>query len=165
MAHFAKLNNDNKVLSVHVLDNSLCINELGAEEEQIGINNLIKIHGWPNWKKCSYNTIAGVHKYDGIPFRKNYPGIGWYYSEEHDLFYPEKPGSIYETLNLETGLWNLPSNYPTVLFFTKTFNNTEGTTSTEEIGYSPLWDEQNQRWICYKTNSVWNSQTQQWTSL
>jgi hypothetical protein len=165
MAHFAKLDNNNKVLSVHVLDNSLCINELGAEEEQIGVNNLIKIHGWPNWKKCSYNTYSGVHIKGGTPFRKNYPGIGFYYSPEHDFFYPEKPYANCETLNLETGLWNLPSNYPTILTYTKTFTNVDGSTSTEEVPHSPSWDEQNQRWICNKSNMIWNSQTQQWTSL
>lgn len=165
MAHFAKLDTNNKVLSVHTLDNSFCVNELGIENEQIGINNLIKFHGWLYWKQCSYNTIAGIHKNGGTPFRKNYPGIGWNYSVENDFFYPEKPYSNCETLNLETGLWNLPSNYPTILTYTKTFTNVDGSTSTEEVPHSPSWDEQNQRWICNKSNMIWNSQTQQWTSL
>ena len=98
MAHYAKLGLDNIVTAVLTVDTVDCMTRGGIEKEEIGLEHLIKHHGHENWKKCSYNTRGGIH-YDaetnepsGKPgFRANYPGIGWYYNSEHDIFHPAKP--------------------------------------------------------------------------
>jgi len=81
MAHFAKLDENNIVLEVNVVDNSKLIDENGNESEQIGINFLINwSNGYSNWKQTSYNGT----------FRKNYAGIGYTYDGERDAFIPPK---------------------------------------------------------------------------
>jgi hypothetical protein len=63
-------------------------------------------------KRTSYNTIGGKHNNGGIPFRKNYAGIGYTYDEERDAFIPLKPFESW-ILNEETCLWEAPVSYPT----------------------------------------------------
>lgn len=120
MAHYAKLGLDNVVLTVLAVDTVDCMTRGGIEKEEIGLEHLIKHHGHENWKKCSYNTRQGIH-YDaetnepsGKPgFRANYPGIGWYYSSEHDIFYPPNlEGRDSWTLNTTTGMWDPPIPKP-----------------------------------------------------
>jgi hypothetical protein len=85
----------------------------GIEKEEIGVAHLVKHHGHENWKQCSYNTRAGVHIHGGTPLRANYPGIGWYYNSEHDIFHPAKPeGCDSWTLNTTTGMWDAPIPQP-----------------------------------------------------
>ena len=117
MAHFAKLGLDNIVTAVVAMDTIDCMTRGGIEKEEIGLAHLIKHHGHENWKQCSYNSRGGVHYGDdGQPsgktaFRANYPGIGWYYSSEHDIFHPAKPYASY-TLNTTTGMWEAPLPQP-----------------------------------------------------
>lgn len=120
MAHFAKIGIDNIVLAVLAMDTVDTMTRGGIEKEEIGVEHLVKHHGHENWKQCSYNTRGGVH-YDaetnepsGKPgFRANYPGIGWYYSSEHDIFYPPNlEGRDSWTLNTTTGYWDPPIPKP-----------------------------------------------------
>ena len=113
MAHFAKLGIDNVVTAVLYMDTITTMTLGGIEREDIGLAHLIKHHGHENWKKCSYNTSAGVHKNGGTPFRANYPAIGWYYSSEHDIFYPPRPYASH-ILNTTTGQWDPPFAAPTL---------------------------------------------------
>jgi len=123
MAHFAKLGLDNIVTAVVAMDTIDCMTRGGIEKEEIGLAHLIKHHGHELWKQCSYNTRGGVH-YDtetnnepsGKPgFRANYPGIGWYYNSEHDIFHPAKPeGCDSWTLNTTTGQCDAPVSRPTL---------------------------------------------------
>jgi len=113
MAHFAKLGLDNVVTAVLAMDTIDTMTRGGIEREDIGVAHLIKHHGHENWKKCSYNTSGGVHREGGTPFRANYPGIGWYYNSEHDIFHPAKPeGHDSWTLNTTTGMWDAPIAQP-----------------------------------------------------
>lgn len=69
---------------------------------------------WENYynaKRTSYNTRGGVHLLGGIPFRKNYAGIGYMYDQSRDAFIPPKPYPSW-ILNEETCLWNAPMQYP-----------------------------------------------------
>ena len=111
MAHYAKLGLDNIVTAVVAVDTITCMTRGGIEREEIGLAHLIKHHGHELWKKCSYNTYAGEHKLGGTPFRANYPGIGWYYNSEHDIFHPAKPHASW-TLNTTTGHWDAPIPEP-----------------------------------------------------
>jgi hypothetical protein len=62
-------------------------------------------------KRCSYNTIGGIHINGGTPFRKNYPGEGYIYDEERDAFYSVKPYPSW-TLNEDSCLWVAPIEKP-----------------------------------------------------
>ena len=100
MAHFAKLDENNNVIGVHVVVNEV-ITMNGIESEQVGINFLTNLHGYSLWKQTSYNAN----------FRKNYAGIGYYYDSIRDAFIPPKPFPSW-ILNEETCLWDSPLPYP-----------------------------------------------------
>jgi hypothetical protein len=81
MAHFAKINKDNIVETVIVIDNKdITIN--GEESEQTGkdfIANILKLDGV--WIQTSYN-----HN-----FRGRYAGIGNFYNKSKDIFEDLRP--------------------------------------------------------------------------
>jgi len=118
MAHFAKLGVDNIVTAVLAMDTVDTMTRGGIESEEVGIAHLTEHHGHENWRKCSYNTHGGVHADGGTPLRANYPGIGWYYNSEHDIFHPARPsdddGDLMNshTLNTTTGFWDAPLTEP-----------------------------------------------------
>lgn len=107
MAHYAKLDSNNVVMAVVAVDTINCMTRGGIEKEEIGVEHLIKSTGYNLWKKCSYNTSEGVHKEGGTPFRANYPGFGWIYNPEHDIFHLSQPYPSW-SLNTTTGLWESP---------------------------------------------------------
>jgi len=119
MAHYAKIGINSKVLSVEVVADADTYNADNQEDETVGIQFLERIHGWPLWKKCSYNTRGGKH-YDADgnestdqskAFRKNYPGIGHTWDEDRDAFYAPKPFNSW-ILNETTCLWEAPVAIP-----------------------------------------------------
>jgi hypothetical protein len=101
MAHFAKLDENNNVLAVHVVNNDVITID-GVESEQAGIDFLTDLHGHILWKQTSYNGT----------FRKNYAGIGYTYDTGRDAFISPKPYSSW-TLNETTCQWEAPVAYPT----------------------------------------------------
>tara|TARA_R110000772_G_scaffold159075_1_gene270218 strand:- start:14 stop:397 length:384 start_codon:yes stop_codon:yes gene_type:complete len=106
MAHFAKLGLGNKVLRVEPVHNNC------ASTEQAGVDFLNNLYNTNDvWKQTSYNTVAGVHKLGGTPFRKNYAGVGSRYDEERDAFIASKPYNSW-TLNETTCLWEAPNDMP-----------------------------------------------------
>lgn len=118
MAHFAKLDENNIVLAVHVVNNDVITID-GVESEQAGIDFLTELHGHSLWKKTSYNAKGGG-------FRKNFAGIGYIYNPSIDAFHTPQPFPSW-TLDSDTGIWNPPIPYPS-----------EGHWS---------WDESNQVWV------------------
>jgi hypothetical protein len=80
MAHFAKLDENNIVTQVVVVDNKDTADAFGVEKEHIGVAHLEKILGGV-WKQTSYNAN----------FRKNYAGIGYIYQSDIDAFVAPKP--------------------------------------------------------------------------
>ena len=127
MAHFAKINTDNIVVNVVVINNGeLLIDD--EENEQKGINFLNSLSNTNyNWKKTSYNTFGGVHLNDGTPFRKNFAGIGFTYDSGKDAFIPPKPFNSW-SLNETTCLWEAPVSLP------------------EDDNKKYRWNEENQSW-------------------
>ena len=101
MAHFAKLNEDNTVVAVHVVNNEV-ITVDGVESEQAGIDFLTELHGHTLWKQTSYSGS----------FRKNYAGVGMKYDQTRDAFIPNKPWESW-ILNETTCQWEAPVAYPT----------------------------------------------------
>ena len=128
MAHYAKLGLDNIVTAVVAVDTIDCMTRGGIQREYIGLAHRVKHHGHELWKTCSYNTRGGVHSGGGTPFRAIYPGIGWYYNSEHDIFHPASPYASY-TLNTTTGMWEAPIAQP------------ELTDAQVEAGSYYRWDE------------------------
>lgn len=100
MAHFAKLDDNNVVLAVHVVNNEVITID-GSELEQAGIDFLTNLHGHSKWKQTSYNGT----------FRKNYAGQGFIYDESRDAFIQPKPFESW-ILNETTCKWQAPINQP-----------------------------------------------------
>jgi len=102
MAHFAKLDETNNVIGVHVLNNEVIIDADGNEQEQVGIAFLTQLNGGVGWyKQTSYNGT----------FRKNYAGVGFTYDSVRDAFIAPKPFPSW-TLNEDTCQWEAPVAYP-----------------------------------------------------
>lgn len=118
MAHFAKLDENNIVLEVNVVDNDNLLDSNGVEQESLGVAFLtIWSGGYANWKQTSYNGS----------FRKNYAGIGFSYDTVRDAFIPPQPFSSW-FLNEDTCRWESPIPYP-------------------NDGKLYDWDEQQLNWI------------------
>ena len=100
MAHFAKLDENNIVIAVHVVNNEVIMVD-GVESEQVGIDFLTSLHGHDLWKQTSYNDT----------FRKHYAGIGMFYNPDLDAFIEQKPFDSW-TLNEETCVWEAPTPKP-----------------------------------------------------
>ena len=126
MATFAKIGLNNKVIEVLSVHNNELKDSNGVEQENIGIDFLTKLTGWPIWKQTSYNTIGGVHKLGGTPLRKNFAGIGHTYDEGRDAFIPPKPFNSW-VLNETTCVYNAPVAKP-------------------NDGNEYYWNEENQQW-------------------
>lgn len=119
MAHFAKLDENNKIITVVVVHNNELLDENGVEQEQKGINFLKSLFGQDTkWVQTSYNK----------KFRYNYAAIDGKYDPVNDAFierqrYPS--WTLDETFN-----WKPPVPMP----------------SDTDL-YSYQWDEENQVWV------------------
>ena len=111
MAIFAKIGSNNKVIEVHSFHNDVLKDDGGIEQEALGIDFLTKLTGWSVWKQTSYNTVGGVHRLGGTPFRKNHAGIGNTYDASKDAFISPQPYPSW-TLNEDTCQWDAPTAYP-----------------------------------------------------
>lgn len=82
MAHFAEIDENNKVLQVIVVNNNELIDENGNESETKGIIFCKNIFGEnTNWVQTSYTSRQ----------RKNYAGISYIYDSNRDAFISPKP--------------------------------------------------------------------------
>lgn len=98
MAHFAKLDENNKVLAVHcVVNEALDSND----EELSGVTFLTQLHNHSMWKQTSYNG----------KIRFNYAGEGMFYDEVRNAFIAPKPFNSW-VLDEATCRWNSPIAYP-----------------------------------------------------
>jgi hypothetical protein len=97
MAHYAKIDENNIVIDVNVIDNDM--------EESMGEEGIIAwlLEGWGghNWIKTSYNGTI----------RKNFAGIGYTYDLEDDVFIPSRPWESW-VLNKDIYRWEPPINKP-----------------------------------------------------
>jgi len=169
MAHYAKLDENNMVLAVEVIDDANCLDSEGNESEEVGRQYLEDIHGWVKWKKTSYNTNAGKY-YDPVTrelasdqskaFRANHACIGLYYSDTHDIFHGTCPHASW-TLNTTTGLWDPPVATPEVHTYT------EGEITKH---YVKFWNEGTRTWRANKEDNEtdvyeWNPDTSSWNLI
>jgi hypothetical protein len=102
MAHFAKLDENNIVTAVHVVNNDVLDS---VNEEASGVAFLTDWSGgYTNWKQTSYN-----HKN-----RKQYAGIGYSYDPLADVFIAPQP---YPSWTLNNNFdWQAPTPKPEGLF-------------------------------------------------
>ena len=165
MAHYAKLDENNIVLKVEVVDNSDCLDSEGNESEEVGRQFLEKIHGWSSWKKCSYNSKFGKYyvqdenrKSSLGPdqskcFRKSYPSTGWTYDASRDAFLPPRSESCDSwVLNETTCEYEAPVAKPSAL------------TSNYEV----TWDESNLRWTSLddsEADHYWDPSSSSWKAI
>jgi hypothetical protein len=102
MAHFAQLNETNKVVRVLVVNNENLIDSTGNETEQKGIEFLQSLFGHETrWVQTSYNGN----------FRKRYAGIDFTYDSVRDAFVPRQPFPSW-VLDESTCNWVAPIPYP-----------------------------------------------------
>jgi hypothetical protein len=101
MAHFAQLDENNKVIQVLVVNDDYLKDENGNEVEELGKSHMESVHGG-KWIQTSYNHNTRVR----------YAGTGYTYDETLDAFLPPKP---YESwiLNEKTADWEAPVPEPT----------------------------------------------------
>ena len=98
MAHFAEIDENNKVIRVIVVNNSDCLKD-GIEDESTGIAFCQNLLGG-NWKQTSYNNRI----------RKHYAGVGYTYDSDRDAFISPQP---YPSWALdETCNWQAPVEMP-----------------------------------------------------
>lgn len=106
MAHYAFLD-ENKIVTEVIV---------GRDESDTSNG----VFDWEQWygdfrgqvcKRTSYNTYGGQHKFGGVPYRKNYAGIGFVYDSQRDAFIPPKPYDSW-VLDEEKCLWSAPIPYP-----------------------------------------------------
>ena len=100
MAHFAKLDDNNIVVDVLVVNNDVILKADGTESELKGKQFLNATFGESKWVQTSYNSN----------FRKQYAGIGYKYDSINDVFIAPKPFSSW-TLD-DNFDWQAPTPYP-----------------------------------------------------
>ena len=107
MAHFAKLDANNIVEQVIVVNNDDIKDNTGTEVENIGVAFCQKLMGAStNWKQTSYNSN----------FRGNYAGIGYSYATNiatlgvgsTDVFLPPNPYASW-SVGVTTAQWYAPT--------------------------------------------------------
>jgi hypothetical protein len=96
MAHYARIDENNIVQQVIVVDNKDTADAFGVEKEYIGAAFCERLLGG-TWKQTSYNAN----------FRKNYAGIGYTFDAARDAFIPPKPSDD-ATLDEATCQWIVP---------------------------------------------------------
>ena len=128
MAHFAKLDENNIVRRVVVVNNEV------ADSDEAGQEFLRNLYNEPNaiWKKTSFNTRQNVHLLGETPFRKNYATIGYKYDPILDAFIePKSPTNPSFVLNTEKGIYEPPFPIP----------------PQQENGDGWVWDESSVSWV------------------
>ena len=88
MAHFAKIDQNNIVTQVIVVEQDVIDSGLFGDPT--------------SWVQTSYNTRGGVHILGGTPLRKNFAGIGYVYDPVADEFNPPSEASVIENNDIVT---------------------------------------------------------------
>jgi hypothetical protein len=120
MAHFAQLDENNKVINIIVVNNEELIDDENNESEKKGIAFCQTLFGSnTKWIQTSYNNNI----------RKSYAQIGGFYDKTLNIFIPLKPYESWK-FDYENHVWQAPIATP------------------EKIeGYTWLWFETNKEWI------------------
>lgn len=143
MAHFAKISEDNTVLTVVYIEDKYLLDENGQESESIGQQYLQQHNNWPAnlWIKTSYNTYSNRHSEGKTPYRGHYARIGWKWYPEHNAFLNPKPFTswVYNSTNAS---WESPIGNPPPL----TQEQLDETIANGDPVYRHDWNESTQTW-------------------
>ena len=122
MAHFAKINSDNIVTEVIVINNDVIKDSSGNEQESLGVAFCAEIYGSGIYKQTSYNSNM----------RKNMATVGSTYDSNRDAFIRPKMYPSW-VLDESTCRWKPPVDNPS---------------DSEAIGGNVLyqWDESAINW-------------------
>ena len=145
MAHFAELDQSNKVLQVVVISNEDVDANGGDEsaEAETFVTTIVPFIPFGGaWKQTSYSGS----------FRKQYAGVGYSYDSSKDKFISPQPYSSWSLDSSDD--WKAPVTYPNVT----------------EISSTPVfivWDEDNQKWTgtVDSTNYTWDATNLQWDEV
>ena len=145
MAHFTKIDENNKVLKVLAFNDSDMLNADGVEDESVGQQYLQKHHNWPShlWIQTSYNTSGNKHSSgdNSKAFRGNYAGVGYTWDSENQIFWHIKPYLSW-VKNITEAIWQSPiGDAPNNLPEEQELQNTAGTHA-----WYYTWNEENQTW-------------------
>lgn len=102
MAHFAQLDENNKVINVIVVGDQNCLGDGGVESEQVGIDFCRNTFG-PDTRWAQTSITNRI--------RKNYAGIGYTFDTQRDAFIPPQPYPSW-LLDEVTCLWQPPVPMP-----------------------------------------------------
>lgn len=124
MAHFAQLDENNKVINVIVVNNEELLDDEGNESENKGIAFCQNLFGTnTTWVQTSYNANI----------KHSYAEIGGHYDKSLGAFIPVKPYDSW-TFDYENRQWVAPIPCP------------------ERVeGYTWVWFETNKEWIKIQT--------------
>jgi hypothetical protein len=118
MAHFAKLDQNNRVEQVVVIDNATIDDLPFPESEPVGIAFCQSLYGEDTvWAQTSYSAS----------FRYNYASEGYTYDSLVEAFISPKPYPSW-LLDTNTYVWTAPIPYP-------------------NDGKAYVWDEATQSWV------------------
>jgi hypothetical protein len=124
MAHFAELDNNNKVLRVIVIDNNVTHDENNVEQEELGIAFCKSLFGQDtNWVQTSFN----------LNIRKRFASVGYEYHPDIDAFMSPQPHPGF-TLDKENLVWVAPIEEPE-------FNS---------LTHQCYWSEEENNWVVEK---------------
>lgn len=144
MAHFAFVNNQNVVVEIAVISNDDILDDDGNESEEVGVqfcidNYRIIDSSTGRWIQASYNSkIRGV-----------YPGIGWGYSPDEDIFFYPQP---FPSWTRSGSHWNPPVPMPQ--------DPAPGWPENGAKGWE--WDEGSMSWIAIEFPFIFDDQKQEW---
>lgn len=144
MAHFVFIDSTNTVKEVAVIPNEALIDSDGNENEQLGIQYCIDNYPMIDsssgaWLQCSYNGRI----------RGRYPGYGYTYSFEEDIFIEPQP---FPSWVRSGSIWIPPINYPE--------SSAPGWPEESNAGWR--WDESSLSWVGMEFMFQLNEETQQW---
>tara|TARA_B100000214_G_C23947440_1_gene618667 strand:- start:1249 stop:1734 length:486 start_codon:yes stop_codon:yes gene_type:complete len=106
LKHFAKIDDNNIVLRVDPLDDSI------ATDEAAGQAHLESTSGWPaaKWIQTDYDTKRNAHLKGGTPFRGNFAATGYEWDDANQIFWPAKGNNPTSWVkNLTTADWESPA--------------------------------------------------------
>ena len=132
MAHFAKIDDNNIVLRVDPLADSIATDEAAGQAHQ-------ETHtGWPaaKWIQTDNKTKRNAHLDGGTPFRGNFAAVGYEWDAANDVFWPPKgnhPDSWVK--NNSTADWESPAGLIPAL------------DDAKKLTHFWKWDEDNTQWV------------------
>jgi len=140
MASFAKLNDQNEVLTVLTVSDNDCLDSDNNFSEEVGRQFLENSTGWTKCKQTSYNSRHGIYYTPNTTeqdpdqtklFRGTHASVGMIYDETNDIFKIKQPYPSW-TWNASSYEWEAPTSKP----------------DNPEPDYY-MWDEGSQSWVLH----------------